>query len=134
MDVCAKSLQLCLTLCNPMNYSLPGSSVHGILQARTLKNFLLRGIFPIQGLDLCLLCLLQWGVGSLPLAPPGKPSNKSPNNVDPEAREVKGSPLPHLLFISHERSSRIKAGPMDMAPMNMILFRNRVLVDAVKLR
>ena len=29
--VCAQSLQLCLTLCNPMDYSLPGSSVHGIL-------------------------------------------------------------------------------------------------------
>ena len=26
----AKSLQLCPTLCNPMDYSLPGSSVHGI--------------------------------------------------------------------------------------------------------
>ena len=33
----AKSLQSCLTLCNPMNYSLPGFSVHGILQARTLE-------------------------------------------------------------------------------------------------
>ena len=30
----AKSLQLCLTLCNPMDCSPPGSSVHGILQAR----------------------------------------------------------------------------------------------------
>ena len=29
--------QLCLTLCNPMDYSLPGSSVHGILQARILE-------------------------------------------------------------------------------------------------
>ena len=71
--MCAKSLHLCLTLCNPMGRSLPGSSVHGILQARTLKNFLLQGIFPIQGLNLCLLCLLQWGAGSLPLAPSGKP-------------------------------------------------------------
>ena len=26
----AKSPQLCLTLCNPMDYSFPGSSVHGI--------------------------------------------------------------------------------------------------------
>ena len=33
----AKSLQLCLTLCDPMDYSLPGFFVHGILQARTLK-------------------------------------------------------------------------------------------------
>ena len=29
--------QLCLTLCNPMDYSPPGSSVHGILQARILE-------------------------------------------------------------------------------------------------
>ena len=33
---CAKSLQSCLTLCNPMDYSPPGSSVHRILQARIL--------------------------------------------------------------------------------------------------
>ena len=29
--------QACLTLCNPMDGSLPGSSVHGILQARILE-------------------------------------------------------------------------------------------------
>ena len=33
----AKSLQLCPTLCNPMDCSPPGSSIHGILQARTLE-------------------------------------------------------------------------------------------------
>ena len=33
----AKLLQSCLTLCNPMNYSPTGSSVHGILQARILE-------------------------------------------------------------------------------------------------
>ena len=33
----AKSLQLSLTLCDPMDYSPPGSSVHGILQARILE-------------------------------------------------------------------------------------------------
>ena len=32
----AKSLQLCLTLCDPIDGSPPGSSVPGILQARTL--------------------------------------------------------------------------------------------------
>ena len=31
------------------------------------------GIFPTQGLNLCLLRLLHWQVGSLPLAPRGKP-------------------------------------------------------------
>ena len=29
--------QSCLTLCNPMDGGLPGSSVHGILQARILE-------------------------------------------------------------------------------------------------
>ena len=33
----AKSLQSCPTLCDPMDCSPPGSSVHGILQARVLK-------------------------------------------------------------------------------------------------
>ena len=33
----AKSLQSCPTLCNPMDCSPPGSSVHGILQARLLE-------------------------------------------------------------------------------------------------
>ena len=35
--MCAELLQLCLTLCNPMDCSLPSSSVHGILQARILE-------------------------------------------------------------------------------------------------
>ena len=33
----AKLLQLCLTLSDPMDRSLPGSSVHGIFQARVLE-------------------------------------------------------------------------------------------------
>ena len=38
-DMCvhAKSIQSCPTLCDPMDYSLPGSSVRGILQARILE-------------------------------------------------------------------------------------------------
>ena len=35
--LCAKSLQLCPTLCNLMDCSPPGSYVHGILQARILE-------------------------------------------------------------------------------------------------
>ena len=35
--VCAKSLQLCLTLYDPVDCSTPGSSDHGILQARILE-------------------------------------------------------------------------------------------------
>ena len=33
----AKSLQSCLTLCDPIDGSPPGFSVHGILQARILE-------------------------------------------------------------------------------------------------
>ena len=33
----AKLLQSCLTLCNPIDSSPPGSSIPGILQARTLE-------------------------------------------------------------------------------------------------
>ena len=44
-------------LCDPVNCSPPGSSVHGILQARTLDGlpFLLQGIFPTQGSNPSLL-------------------------------------------------------------------------------
>ena len=33
----SKSLQSCLTLCDPIDVSPPGSSIPGILQARTLE-------------------------------------------------------------------------------------------------
>jgi len=33
----AKLLQLCLTLCDPIDYSPPGFSIHGIFQARILE-------------------------------------------------------------------------------------------------
>ena len=68
----AKTLQSCPTLCNPMDCSPPGSSVHGILQARILEwgcHFLLR---ETQGLNPGILCLLHWQAGSIPLVPPGK--------------------------------------------------------------
>ena len=57
------------TLCNPMDCSLLGFLVHGILQARILEwvAILLQGIFPTQGWNLCLLHVLYWKAGSLPL-------------------------------------------------------------------
>ena len=38
-----------------------------------------RGIFLTQGLNLCLLHLLLWQVGFLPLGPPGKPTECNRN-------------------------------------------------------
>ena len=64
----AKLLQPCLTLCEPMDCSLPGSSIHGILQGRIL----LQDVFLTQRWP-HLFCLLHWQSGSLLLAPHGKP-------------------------------------------------------------
>ena len=44
-----KVTQSCLTLCDPMDCSLSGFSVHGVLQARRVgSHSLLQGIFPTQ--------------------------------------------------------------------------------------
>ena len=77
--VYVKSLQSCLTLCDPMDCSTSGSSVHGILQARNTGVgcwALIQGIFLTQELNSCLLYLLHWQAGIFfffkPVAPPGK--------------------------------------------------------------
>ena len=61
-----------------MDCSLPGSTVHGILQARMGVgcHFLLQGIVPTQGSNPGLLHLMHWQVSALPLVPPGKTSFK----------------------------------------------------------
>ena len=44
--------QSCLTVCDPMDYSLPGSSVHGDSPVKNTGvgcHVLLQGIFPTQG-------------------------------------------------------------------------------------
>ena len=61
VSVCAQSLGR-VRLFDPMDCSPPGSSVHGILQARTLEWVAIsysRGIFPTQGSNPCLLYLLH---------------------------------------------------------------------------
>ena len=50
--------QLCPTLCDPMDCSPPGSSVHGVLQERILEWVAIpfsSRVFPTQGLNLGLL-------------------------------------------------------------------------------
>ena len=37
MYMCAQSFQSCPTLCDPVDHGPPGSSVHGIFQARVLE-------------------------------------------------------------------------------------------------
>ena len=63
--VCAKSLQPCLTFCDPMDCNTPGSSVHGIHKARILEvgcRAILQGIIPTLGsnLHLYVSCNCRW--------------------------------------------------------------------------
>ena len=54
MCVCAKSIQWFLILCDPMDYSPPGSPEHCILQARILEWAAMpssRGSFPDPGIE-----------------------------------------------------------------------------------
>ena len=69
---CAKSPQLCPALCDPMDHSQPGSSVHGILQARILElPCPSPGDLPDPGIEPVISYgLLRWQMCSLPLAPP----------------------------------------------------------------
>ena len=65
------ALFACLTLCNPMDCSPPGSSVHGIFQVRILESVAIsfpREIFPTHGSKLCLLDVLHWQVDYLQLS------------------------------------------------------------------
>ena len=62
---CAKSLQSCPSLCNPMGYSPPGPSVHGILQARMLERVAMpssRGSSPPRDRTLVFYvsCIGRW--------------------------------------------------------------------------
>ena len=70
--VCECSIaQSCLTLCNPTNGSPTGSLVCGIILARILEQVAIsysRGIFPTQGSNSNLLCLLHWQVELLQLS------------------------------------------------------------------
>ena len=68
--VCALVLSHVFLFCDPMDSSLPGSSVHGVFQAKILGC-----IFPTQGSSRSLLRLLHWQGDSLPLCPLGSPSN-----------------------------------------------------------
>ena len=60
MHLCILS---CFQLCNPTNCSLPGSSVHGIFQAKNTGvgcHILLQGIFPTQGSNPGRQILYSW--------------------------------------------------------------------------
>ena len=74
-------IQLCPTLSELMDCSLPGSSCPYKFSGKNTGvdcHFLPLGLFPTQGSNLHLLCFLHWQPDSLSLAPPGKPYDFMP--------------------------------------------------------
>ena len=70
--VCTQPLQLCLTFWNPMDCSLPDSSVHGILQARILEWVVMpssRGSSPPRD-GTWVSCMTDWFFTAEPLGKP----------------------------------------------------------------
>ena len=69
----AQSLQSCSTLCDPMDHSLPGSSVHGILQAR----------------------ILAW------VAVPSSRGSSQPSEIEPRSSTLQVDSLPTVVMHSY---------------------------------
>ena len=90
LNVCSIPLS-CLILCSPMNCSPPGSSVHGVLQARILEWVAITpGALPHSGIELQSPTVQA---DSLPSEPPGKQRNcKSPGEVKPRNPLFKSFP------------------------------------------
>ena len=85
--------QPCLTFCNPMDCSLPCSSIHGIFPGKSTGvgcHFLLQGIFPTQGL----------------------------NSGFPHCRQI----LYHLSHLKLEHSLLISTNPMDKVVLKSVSF------------
>ena len=92
---CAKLLQLCMTLCSPMDYSpaptLPSPLSVGFSRQESYIGLPCPppGDIPNPGIEppICYV-YLPWEMGSLPLVPPGKPSQVMCVHITPSS----GSP------------------------------------------
>ena len=117
--MCAKSLQSCPTLFNPMDCSPPGSSVHVILQARILKWVAMpssRESSQLWDQTIVSSINLHWQAGSLPLAPPGKPPKGFRNGSYVKSSQIPSFTEVHprvIYFSSAERLHPVSSGPLD---------------------
>jgi len=93
----AKSLQLCLTLCDTMDCQAPLSMGFSRQEYSNGLPCPPPGDFPDPGIEPYLLCLLHWQAGSLPLMPPegvevgflgGSDGKKSACNVEDLVRPM----------------------------------------------
>ena len=101
--------QSCPTVCNSTDCSPPGSSVHGILQARILKWIAMptQGDLPDPGVEPGSLPFLHEGIDSLSLVTHGSPAFPSvqfssvaqsfPTLCDPMNCSTPGLPVHHHL-------------------------------------
>ena len=88
--MCAKSLQSCPTLCDPVDCSLPGLSVHEILQARILEWDL-----PDPGIEPTSQADEFFTTGAAAAAT--KSLQSCPTLCDPIDGSPPGSPVPGIL-------------------------------------
>ena len=99
-SLCAAAAQSCLTLCDPMNCSPPGSSVHGISQPRMLE-WVAISSFPGELPD----------PGTEPASPalqadssPAEPSRKPPHYMI--SMQVKATPNTHITYLLAKKPAR----------------------------
>ena len=112
------SLQSCPSFWDPMNCSLPGSSVHGILQARILERVAIpfsKESSQSRNRTCVSYNLLHWQVSSLPLSHHGSPHQPS------KASTTQGHPVlpffsPSTLLKPCKPSSVIWAGGAQLPP------------------
>ena len=101
LHVCSVA-QLCLTLCDLMDYSPPGSSVHGILRTRILEGVAISSFrdLPNPGIEPTSPALAG---GFLTTEPPGKFSSVAQSCLtlcDPKNRSMPGLPVHRQLLES----------------------------------
>ena len=105
--MCVESFQLCPTLCDPKDCSLPDFCVLGILQARILKGVAMPSSMGSSWPRDRTWSLLSPALAgrSLPLAPPGKPSylvskyqNWDLGSGKPQQCQVQGERILHFRF------------------------------------
>ena len=83
---------------------------------------LLQGIFPTQGLSPILLSLLHWHVNSLPLAPPGKPSEEMrlPKSLELFSKSQTSKSEQHFLLKNKKNSLYLAVLGLSWGMQNLV--------------
>ena len=134
----AEFLQLCLTLCDPMDYRLPGSLVHGLFQTRILD------WVPISSSRVASYTRDLIGVSVAPAlvggfsttGPPGKPHHTgyllltsvgevAVICIQTTFWEVSTPPEPNSIMLSLQRGQcccpSLKPGPAELSALNILI-------------